>query len=83
MCEQYSRGLVSSDAGSLRDHILRLDNGAEEARLVKIEKLKVAIAEKTYYVSAPDVASKVRDYMQQLRCNGLRENDEKATNPVI
>jgi anti-sigma28 factor (negative regulator of flagellin synthesis) len=65
MCEQHSRELGISDAGSIRDRILRLDSGAEEVRLDKIEKLKATIADKTYYVSGTDVARKVIDHMQR------------------
>jgi anti-sigma28 factor (negative regulator of flagellin synthesis) len=65
MCEQHSRELSISDAGSIKDRILRLDSGAEEVRMDKIEKLRAAIADETYCVSVPDVASKVIDHMQQ------------------
>jgi anti-sigma28 factor (negative regulator of flagellin synthesis) len=65
MCEQHSRELSISDAGSITDRIRNLDNGTEEVRLEKIEKLRAAIADETYCVSVPDVASKVIDHMQQ------------------
>jgi anti-sigma28 factor (negative regulator of flagellin synthesis) len=52
-------------AGSITDRIRNLDNGTEEVRLEKIEKLRAAIADKTYYVSASDVARKFIDHMQQ------------------
>ena len=65
MCEQDSRELGILDAGSIEDRLRNLDNGAGEVRLEKIEKLRAAIADKTYNVSVPDVARKVIDHMQQ------------------
>jgi anti-sigma28 factor (negative regulator of flagellin synthesis) len=67
MCEQQRRALGTSDAGSIKDRVCSLDNGTEKVRLDKIEKLKAAIADKTYYVSVPDVARKVIDHMQRLK----------------
>jgi hypothetical protein len=67
MCRQYGRPQGGSNAGSIKDCILRLDNGAEEVRLDRIEKLKAAIADKTYYVSVSDVAGKVMDHMHMTR----------------
>jgi hypothetical protein len=77
MCDQFSQTSGLLDAESIKDRLLRWD-GAEEARRVKIEKLKAAIADKIYYVSLSDVARKVMDHMQQLRSNNLRKNNEEA-----
>jgi Anti-sigma-28 factor, FlgM len=76
MCEQRSQALGPLDAGSIKECILRLDNGAEEARLDKIEKLKAAIADKAYYVSVPEVARKVMDHMQQRGSNTPPETNQ-------
>jgi anti-sigma28 factor (negative regulator of flagellin synthesis) len=65
MCEQDSRELGILDAAPIKDRIRNFDNRAGEVRLEKIEKLRAAIADKTYYVSVPDVARKVIDHMQR------------------
>jgi flagellar biosynthesis anti-sigma factor FlgM len=50
---------------SLLDHIRALDKSMDEARMEKIAKIKKALADGTYHVSAAEVARKIIDHMQE------------------
>jgi flagellar biosynthesis anti-sigma factor FlgM len=50
---------------SLLDHIRALDKSMDGARVEKIAKIKKALADGTYHVSAADVARKIIDHMQE------------------
>ena len=50
---------------ALLDHIRALDQSIDEARLNKIEKIKKALADGTYHVSAAEVARKIIDSMRE------------------
>jgi len=50
---------------SLLDHIRALDKSMDEARVEKIAKIKKALEDGTYHVSAADVARKILDHMQE------------------
>jgi anti-sigma28 factor (negative regulator of flagellin synthesis) len=47
------------------DHICSLDKLAYEARKSKIEKIKKALADGTYHVSAAEVARKILDTIRE------------------
>ncbi len=59
------RGWGVCGTGSSKGYVHSVGNVADEARLEKIDKLRKAIAEKTYHVSATDLAGKITDYMLQ------------------
>jgi anti-sigma28 factor (negative regulator of flagellin synthesis) len=65
MCGQNNRKLGISVAWSIQDHIRSLDNLVDEAQVEKIANLRKAIGDKTYHVSAADLASKVIDHLLQ------------------
>ena len=50
---------------SLLDQIRALDKSMDEARMEKIAKIKKALADGTYHVSAAEVARKILDNMQE------------------
>jgi flagellar biosynthesis anti-sigma factor FlgM len=50
---------------ALLDHIRALDQSMDEARLTKVEKIKKALADGTYHVSAAEVARKIIDCMRE------------------
>jgi flagellar biosynthesis anti-sigma factor FlgM len=50
---------------TLLDRIRALDKSMDEARVEKIAKIKKALADGTYHVSAADVARKILDHMQE------------------
>jgi hypothetical protein len=50
---------------ALLNHIRALDQSMNEARLNKIEKIKKALADGTYHVSAAEVARKIIDNMRE------------------
>jgi anti-sigma28 factor (negative regulator of flagellin synthesis) len=50
---------------ALLDHIRALDQSMGGARLNKIEKIKKALADGTYHVSAAEVARKIIDNMRE------------------
>jgi flagellar biosynthesis anti-sigma factor FlgM len=49
----------------LFDRIRALDKSMDHARLEKIARIKKALADGTYHVSAAEVARKIIDYMQE------------------
>jgi anti-sigma28 factor (negative regulator of flagellin synthesis) len=50
---------------SLLDHIRALDKTMDQARVEKLLKIKKALADGTYHVSAAEVARKIIDHMQE------------------
>jgi anti-sigma28 factor (negative regulator of flagellin synthesis) len=50
---------------SLLDHIRALDRSMDQARVEKLLKIKKALADGTYHVSAAEVARKIIDHMQE------------------
>jgi flagellar biosynthesis anti-sigma factor FlgM len=50
---------------ALLDHIRALDQSMDEGRVNKIEKIKKALADGTYHVSAAEVARKIIDNMRE------------------
>ena len=50
---------------ALLDQLRALDKPMDYARLEKITKIKKALADGTYHVSAADVARKILDHMQE------------------
>jgi flagellar biosynthesis anti-sigma factor FlgM len=50
---------------ALLDQIRALDKSTDEARREKIEKIKKALADGTYHVSAAEVARKIIDSMRE------------------
>jgi flagellar biosynthesis anti-sigma factor FlgM len=50
---------------SLLDHIRALDKSMDQARVEKIAKIKKALADGTYHVSAAEVARTILDNMQE------------------
>jgi hypothetical protein len=59
------RGWSDFGAGPNRVCIDGLDNFADETRLGKIDKLRKALAEKTYHVSDADLAGKIIEHMRR------------------
>jgi flagellar biosynthesis anti-sigma factor FlgM len=49
---------------ALLDQIRALDKSMDQARVEKIAKIKKALADGTYHVSAAEVARKIIDYMR-------------------
>ena len=56
---------LTAQVQALLDHIRALDKSMDEARVEKITKIKKALADGTYHVSAADVARKILDHMQE------------------
>jgi anti-sigma28 factor (negative regulator of flagellin synthesis) len=56
---------LTAKVQALLDHIRTLDQSMDEARLNKIEKIKKALIDGTYHVSAAEVARKIIDAMQE------------------
>ena len=56
---------LTAKVQALLDNIRALDQPMDEARLNKIEKLKKALTDGTYHVSAAEVARKIIDTMQE------------------
>jgi flagellar biosynthesis anti-sigma factor FlgM len=56
---------LTAKVQALLDHIRALDQSMDEARLNKIEKIKKALADGTYHVSAAEVARKIIDNMRE------------------
>jgi anti-sigma28 factor (negative regulator of flagellin synthesis) len=50
---------------SLLDYIRALDKSMDQARVEKLLKIKKALADGTYQVSAAEVARKIIDHMQE------------------
>jgi flagellar biosynthesis anti-sigma factor FlgM len=50
---------------ALLDQIRALDKSMDQARVEKIAKIKKALADGTYHVSAAEVARKIIDYMRE------------------
>ena len=50
---------------ALLDHVRALDQTMDEARTEKIAKIKKAVDDGTYHVSAAEVARKIVDAMQE------------------
>jgi anti-sigma28 factor (negative regulator of flagellin synthesis) len=47
------------------DRILALDKTVDQVRVEKIAKIKKALSNGTYHLSAADVARKIIDHMQE------------------
>ena len=56
---------LKAQVQALLDHIRALDQSMDEARVNKIEKIKKALADGTYHVSAAEVARKIIDNMRE------------------
>jgi flagellar biosynthesis anti-sigma factor FlgM len=56
---------LTAKVQALLDHIRALDQSMDEARLNKIEKIKKALADGSYHVSAAEVARKIIDNMRE------------------
>jgi flagellar biosynthesis anti-sigma factor FlgM len=56
---------LTAKVQALLDHIRALDQSMDEARVNKIEKIKKALADGTYHVSAAEVARKIIDNMRE------------------
>jgi anti-sigma28 factor (negative regulator of flagellin synthesis) len=50
---------------AILDQFLALDKSMDQARVEKIAKIKKALADGTYHVSAAEVARKIIDYMRE------------------
>jgi anti-sigma28 factor (negative regulator of flagellin synthesis) len=57
--------ILTAKIHALLDCIRGLDQSMDEASLNKIEKIKKALADGTYHVSAAEVARKIIDTMQE------------------
>jgi flagellar biosynthesis anti-sigma factor FlgM len=55
----------SAKIQALLDRILALDKTMDQVRVEKIAKIKKALANGTYHVSAADVARKIIDHMHE------------------
>jgi flagellar biosynthesis anti-sigma factor FlgM len=55
----------SAKIQALVDRILAMDKSMDQVRVEKIAKIKKALANGTYHVSAADVARKIIDHMQE------------------
>jgi flagellar biosynthesis anti-sigma factor FlgM len=55
----------SAKIQALLDRILALDKPMDKVRMEKIAKIKKALANGTYHISAADVARKIIDHMQE------------------
>jgi anti-sigma28 factor (negative regulator of flagellin synthesis) len=58
-------GITKARIRSLLDHIRSLDKPMDDARRNKIENIKKALADRTYHVSAAEVARKILGNMQE------------------
>jgi flagellar biosynthesis anti-sigma factor FlgM len=56
---------LTAKVQALLDHIRALDQSMDEGRVNKIEKIKKALADGTYHVSAAEVARKIIDNMRE------------------
>jgi flagellar biosynthesis anti-sigma factor FlgM len=56
---------LAAKVQALLDQIRALDKSMDEARMQKIAKIKKAMADGTYNVSAAEVARKIIDHMQE------------------
>jgi anti-sigma28 factor (negative regulator of flagellin synthesis) len=64
----------------LLDQIRAMDKTMDEARAVKIARIKRAIAEGTYHVSAAEVARTINSFMQEVDAPpyGIKEVEGKV-----